>query len=123
MGAIGGGVGAYNEAQAGDDSDQPVCFVLRNPEDEIVGGVIRATHYGWLYVNLMWVKAELRGRGYGRRVSADRQKSQLSNIAGEPQVLLRVAAHLLELSPGHKGGQVKVATDLFNDRFFRRLSL
>lgn len=62
---IGQGIGDYNAAQAGDDSGQPVCFVLRGPDETVVGGVIGETHYGWFYVNLMWIRADLRGRGYG----------------------------------------------------------
>lgn len=65
---IGGGIGAYNEAQAGDDSSQSLCFVVRGPDEEIVGGLIGATHYGWLYVDLMWLKEEFRGLGYGHQL-------------------------------------------------------
>jgi len=66
--AIGGGIGAYNEQQAGDDSSHSLCFVLRGPDEEIAGGVIGAVHYTWLYVDLMWVREDLRGQGYGHRL-------------------------------------------------------
>ncbi|MCJ7737591.1 MAG: GNAT family N-acetyltransferase [Anaerolineae bacterium] len=65
---IGGGIGDYNEEQAGDDSSKSLCFVLRAPDEGIVGGLIGATHYDWFYVDLMWVKGELRGCGYGHRL-------------------------------------------------------
>jgi GNAT superfamily N-acetyltransferase len=65
---IGGGIAEYNEQHAGDDSSQPLCFVLREPDGTIAGGVIGETHYGWLFVNLMWIKEELRGQGYGSRL-------------------------------------------------------
>jgi len=67
-GAIGGGIGAYNEAQAGDDSSQSVCFVLKGADDTIVGGIVGSTHYGWLCIDLLWVKEALRGRGLGHRL-------------------------------------------------------
>ena len=66
--AIGGGIRNYNTQQAGDDKYQELCFVLHTPDQEIVGGVIGATYWGWLYINLLWVKDELRGRGYGQRL-------------------------------------------------------
>ena len=66
--AIGGGVGAYNEQQAGDDSSQSLCFVLRGSDEEIAGGVIGAVHYEWFYVDLMWVREDLRGQGYGHQL-------------------------------------------------------
>jgi GNAT superfamily N-acetyltransferase len=30
-----------------------------------VGGVIGETYWDWFYLDLLWVKDELRGRGYG----------------------------------------------------------
>ena len=65
---IGGGITDYNTQQAGDDQGENLCFVLRSPDQEIVGGVIGATYWNWLYINLMWIKEELRGRGYGQRL-------------------------------------------------------
>ncbi|MBN1261733.1 MAG: GNAT family N-acetyltransferase, partial [Anaerolineae bacterium] len=65
---IGGGITEYNTQQAGDDQGKNLCFVLRSPDQEIVGGVIAATYWDWLYINLMWLKEELRGRGYGQQL-------------------------------------------------------
>lgn len=65
---IGGGIQDYNTQQAGDDQGKNLCFVLRSPDQEIVGGVIGATYWDWLYINLMWIKEELRGHGYGQRL-------------------------------------------------------
>jgi len=67
-GVIGGAITAYNTQQAGDDHGENLCFVLRNSEDEIVGGVIGATYWDWLYINLMWVREDLRRQGYGRQL-------------------------------------------------------
>ncbi|MCJ7566860.1 MAG: GNAT family N-acetyltransferase [Anaerolineales bacterium] len=62
-GIIGRGVGNYNEQQAGDNKFQRLCFVLNSPDQVIVGGVIGET-----YLDLLWVKDELRGHGYGHRL-------------------------------------------------------
>ena len=67
-GTIGGGISAFNEAQAGAEHSRNLCFVLRGPDDTIVGGVIGATYWNWFYVNLMWITEGLRGRGYGHRL-------------------------------------------------------
>jgi len=67
-GIIGGGISNYNTQQAGDDNAQTLCFVLQSPDQEIVGGVIGATYWDWFYLDLMWVKEELRGCGYGHRL-------------------------------------------------------
>jgi len=67
-GIIGRGISTYNTEQAGDDNYQHLCFALHGPDQEIVGGVIAATYWDWLYIDLLWVKKELRGRGYGHRL-------------------------------------------------------
>jgi ribosomal protein S18 acetylase RimI-like enzyme len=65
---IGQGIRDYNEQQAGDDQAQRLCFVLCAPDQEMVGGVIGVTHWDWFHLDLIWVKDELRGRGYGHRL-------------------------------------------------------
>jgi ribosomal protein S18 acetylase RimI-like enzyme len=65
---IGGGVHDYNIAQAGDDQSKMLCFVLRSPNQELVGGLIGQTHWNWLHIELLFVKEDLRGRGHGHRL-------------------------------------------------------
>ncbi|PKN93875.1 MAG: GNAT family N-acetyltransferase [Chloroflexi bacterium HGW-Chloroflexi-6] len=69
-GIIGPGISDYNTQQAGDDNGKNLCFVIRAPDQEIVGGVIGSTYWDWLYINLMWIKDGLRGRGYGQQLLA-----------------------------------------------------
>ncbi len=65
---IGPGINNYNRKHAGDNSYQSLCFVLRAPDQQVVGGVIGATYWDWFYLDLLWVKEELRGRGHGHRL-------------------------------------------------------
>jgi GNAT superfamily N-acetyltransferase len=67
-GIIGRGVDHYNQEQAGDYHFQRLCFVLHAPDQAIVGGVIGEIYWDWLYIDLLWVKDELRGRGFGHRL-------------------------------------------------------
>ncbi|MCP4422058.1 MAG: GNAT family N-acetyltransferase [Chloroflexi bacterium] len=67
-GIIGRGLSQYNEQQTGDQKFQRLCFVLRTPDQEIVGGVLGEIYWDWCYIDLMWIKEELRGRGYGHRL-------------------------------------------------------
>jgi len=68
LGIIGPGVGAHNEDQVGESGYQRLCYVIQSPQAEIVGGLIAETYYQWCHIDLLWVKEELRGRGYGRRL-------------------------------------------------------
>jgi GNAT superfamily N-acetyltransferase len=69
-GVVGGGLHDYNVQQAGDPHGKQVCFTLRAPGGEIAGGLIGEVHWDWFYINLLFVKDELRGRGYGHRLLA-----------------------------------------------------
>ena len=67
-GIIGRGVGTFNQQQVGDDNYKRLVFVLQGPNQEVVGGLAGATFYDWFNIDLLWVKEELRGRGYGKRI-------------------------------------------------------
>jgi GNAT superfamily N-acetyltransferase len=66
--AIGGGIHRYNTQQAGDARGKSLCFVLYAPDQTIAGGLIGETHWDWFYINLLWVRDDLRGHGYGHRL-------------------------------------------------------
>jgi GNAT superfamily N-acetyltransferase len=65
---IGGAINSYNSEQAGDDNSQAVCFVLKSPDDEVVGGVIGVVFWDWFSLELMWMEEQYRGQGYGHRL-------------------------------------------------------
>jgi GNAT superfamily N-acetyltransferase len=67
---IGGGIHSYNTEHAGDEHTEMLCFVLRGPDQELEGGLIGLTHWEWFYIELLFVKEHLRGRGYGHRILA-----------------------------------------------------
>ena len=69
-GTIGQAINEYNRQQTGGYQSQSLCFVLHSSDQEIVGGVIGSTYWDWLYIDLLWVKDELRGGGYGHRLLA-----------------------------------------------------
>jgi len=62
---IGRGIREYNTKQAGDGRAIYLCFVLHAPDGSVAGGIIGETHWNWLFINLMWIPEELRGKGYG----------------------------------------------------------
>ena len=67
-GIIGRSLSAYNKEKVGNVESQRLCFVVRAPDETIVGGVLGELYWGWLHLDLLWVKEELRGRGLGHRL-------------------------------------------------------
>jgi GNAT superfamily N-acetyltransferase len=67
-GIIGKGLDNFNKHHAGEDNFQRVCVALYAPDKEIVGGALGEIYWDWFHLDLMWIKEELRGRGYGHRL-------------------------------------------------------
>jgi ribosomal protein S18 acetylase RimI-like enzyme len=44
----------------------PLDILITNEADEILGGLIGSTYWGWLELNILWVAEGLRRLGYGR---------------------------------------------------------
>lgn len=66
--AIGGGISQYNKEHGGPDGFQHLCFALVAPDGKVAGGLIGEIYWGWLYINLLFVREDLRGQGYGHQL-------------------------------------------------------
>ena len=59
----------FNFAQTGQRVHFTTVFV-RDDGGQIVGGAHGWTAFGWLHVEVLWVREDLRGKGLGRQVLA-----------------------------------------------------
>jgi GNAT superfamily N-acetyltransferase len=57
---------AYNLLHAADDNHRLLTVLLRDPEGEIVAGLLGGTFWGWLHIDVLWVRDDLRRGGNGR---------------------------------------------------------
>lgn len=65
---IGKGLDAFNIQQAGEYQGKRICFGLQAPDQSFAGGILGEIFWGWLHIDLLWVREELRGQGYGQRL-------------------------------------------------------
>jgi GNAT superfamily N-acetyltransferase len=56
----------YNNARFGAMNIQPLLITFREGSGPMRCGLAGKTFYNWLTIDLLWVKEELRGQGYGR---------------------------------------------------------
>ena len=69
-GIIGRGLSAYNKEKTGLTEFKRICYAVYDEDEKIVGGILGEIYWGWLYVDLLWVEEELRGKGYGHQLLA-----------------------------------------------------
>jgi GNAT superfamily N-acetyltransferase len=65
MGAVIKGLTEYNASKANGDTPNYLVLIVRDKEQNVVGGLVGATYLGWLQVQAVWMSEALRGQGYG----------------------------------------------------------
>ena len=74
---------AYNNQAAGKANFQPLAIKVRE-RGKIVGGLVGQTFWDWLFVELLWVSAEKRGKGLGKallqKAEAEARKRGARNV-------------------------------------------
>lgn len=61
---------AVNVAKFGESNRRELTIPIYGQEGEIIGGLIGYTGRGWLYVSMLYIPEELRGRGIATRMLA-----------------------------------------------------
>ncbi len=78
------GLEAYNLQFAPPDGYRPLNVFARTSEQQVVGGLLGITYWGWLYVDRLWLREDQRGHGYGKQILA----------AAETEALRRGCRHV-----------------------------
>ena len=76
--AIDDGLGAYNAAFLRDNSYDYFGIFVRSDAGATRAGLIGHIYAGWLFVNLLWVHADLRRGGIGRFLLAEAEQRGLA---------------------------------------------
>lgn len=64
------GLHRYNASQISDAACPTLTIFLRDEEDNIFGGLLGETYWGWLNVEFMWIEDAFRRQGYGEKLLA-----------------------------------------------------
>jgi GNAT superfamily N-acetyltransferase len=65
---IGKGLDTFNIQQAGEYGVKRICFGVQAADESFAGGILGEIFWNWLHIDLLWVKEELRGQGYGHQL-------------------------------------------------------
>jgi GNAT superfamily N-acetyltransferase len=66
--AIGRGLDDFNHSMAGDEHYLPLHLIVRDTTGTVVGGLLADTYWGWMAVNILGLRDDLRGQGLGARL-------------------------------------------------------
>jgi GNAT superfamily N-acetyltransferase len=58
----------YNRSQVPDGTDMTLLLEVSGDTGETTAGLYAQIYYSWMFVELLWVAQEARGRGYGSRL-------------------------------------------------------
>ena len=58
----------FNAGKVGDDGHTPLNIVEYDADGNIIGGILGGTYWGWMYVDILWVREDHRGRGIGSKL-------------------------------------------------------
>lgn len=61
---------AYNLLYAPPDEHQPLAVFLRDSEGNLAGGLLGGTYWGWLHIEVLWLREDMRRQGYGQQLVA-----------------------------------------------------
>jgi len=67
----------YNDSQAEKENWQPLVIFVRDDQGQIVGGLNGYTHWGWLFIQHLWVAETRRGKEYGRELMQQAEQEAL----------------------------------------------
>jgi GNAT superfamily N-acetyltransferase len=59
---------AYNASKSAGPPPEPVALLIRDENEQILGGLYARLFYQWLYIDLLVVPEQARGQGLGSRL-------------------------------------------------------
>ncbi len=79
------GLREYNRIHVGEIVFQPLAVFLRDENDQIAGGLTGGSWWGWLHIELLWLRDDCRGQGWGSALMA----------AAEDEAIQRGCKHVM----------------------------
>ncbi len=64
----------FNREHVGDDGHTPLNIVEYDAEGNILCGILGGTYWGWMYIDILWVREDHRRKGLGSRLLEEAEK-------------------------------------------------
>ena len=67
----------FNCAHVGDDGHTPLHLIEYDADGSIIGGLLGGTYWGWMYIDILWVREDHRRHGVGSRLLTEAEKEAM----------------------------------------------
>ena len=64
----------FNTTRVGTDGHAPLNLIEYDSDGNIIAGLLGGTYWGWLYVDILWVREDHRRNGIGTRLLLEAEK-------------------------------------------------
>ena len=67
----------FNTTRVGPDGHAPLNLIEYDSDGNIIAGLLGGTYWGWMYVDILWVREDHRRNGIGSRLLLEAEKEAL----------------------------------------------
>ena len=67
----------FNDESVGKDGHTPLNIVEYDENDNLIGGLLGGTYWGWMYVDILWVHESHRHKGIGSKLLCEAEKEAI----------------------------------------------
>ena len=67
----------FNCAHVGDDGHTPLNLIEYDADGSIIGGLLGGTYWGWMYIDILWVREDHRRQGVGSCLLTEAEKEAM----------------------------------------------
>lgn len=68
----------FNTEHVGADCHAPLNIVEYDEDGNLIAGILGGTYWGWMYVDILWVREDHRRSGIGSKLLAEAEKEARS---------------------------------------------
>ena len=68
---------AFNDEKVGQDGHTPLNIIEYDKDGNIVGGILGGTYWGWMYIDILWVREDCRKKGLGSKLLIEAEKEAI----------------------------------------------
>ena len=67
----------FNNDIVGEDGHTPLNITEYDDDGNIIGGILGGTYWGWMYIDILWVREDCRKKGIGSKLLAEAEKEAI----------------------------------------------